>query len=95
MIDTFGRLPVHERQWIRHVIAVPGPAHGLEFVACVVFMGDVNFLTVFQHEIGHALDFYKNGQQSSNQSDFLAAVHADTCVPDDYANQSKYTCPEL
>lgn len=90
MIDLFGRIPVHERQWIQHVIAVPGGGSAYEWNACVVFQGPVAHITVFQHEIGHALDFYKNGYQSSAQTDFLRAINHDDCVPDNYANTSQY-----
>ncbi|KZV85503.1 hypothetical protein EXIGLDRAFT_726077 [Exidia glandulosa HHB12029] len=88
MIDLFGRLPVHERQWIRHVVAVPGGGSAYELNADVVFQGPVGTPSVFQHEVGHAVDFYKNGFQSSGTSQFLNAIQQDSCVPDDYANSN-------
>ncbi|EJD43987.1 hypothetical protein AURDEDRAFT_114493 [Auricularia subglabra TFB-10046 SS5] len=86
MIDLFGRLPVHERQWIRHVIAVPGGGSAYESNADVTFQGPVGVPSVFQHEVGHAVDGYKNSVQSSSTSTFLNAINADSCVPDDYSN---------
>jgi len=41
MIDLFGRLPIHERQWIQHVVAVPGGGNAYETSADVVFQGSV------------------------------------------------------
>lgn len=58
MIDLFGRLPIHEREWIQHVIAVPGGGSAYESSAVVVFQGAVGTPSVFQHEVGHAVDAY-------------------------------------
>ncbi|EJD53722.1 hypothetical protein AURDEDRAFT_110488 [Auricularia subglabra TFB-10046 SS5] len=89
MIDLFGRLPVHERQWVRHVIAVPGGGSAYMSNADVVFQGPVGTPSVFQHEVGHAVDFYKNSARSSGTSTFLNAISADTCVPDAYSNSNE------
>lgn len=89
MIDLFGRLPVHERQWVRHVIAVPGGGSAYMSSADVVFQGPVGTPSVFQHEVGHAVDFYKNSVRSSGTSTFLNAINADTCVPDAYSNSNE------
>jgi hypothetical protein len=86
MIDLFGRLPVHERQWVRHVMAVPGGGSAYESNADIVMQGAVGVPSVFQHETGHAVDAYKNGVGSSSTSTFLNAINADSCVPDDYSN---------
>jgi hypothetical protein len=58
MIDLFGRLPIHEREWIQHVITVPGGGSAYESSAVVVFQGAVGTPSVFQHEVGHAVDAY-------------------------------------
>ncbi|KAH7106114.1 hypothetical protein BKA62DRAFT_688889 [Auriculariales sp. MPI-PUGE-AT-0066] len=89
MIDLFGRLPVHERQWIRHVIAVPGGGSAYMSTADVVFQGPVGTPSVFQHEVGHAVDFYKNSVRSSGTSTYLNAISQDSCVPDDYSNTNE------
>ncbi|KZV88927.1 hypothetical protein EXIGLDRAFT_678418 [Exidia glandulosa HHB12029] len=89
MIDLFGRLPVHERQWVRHVIAVPGGGSAYMSNADVVFQGPVGTPSVFQHEVGHAVDFYKNSVRSSGTSKFLNAIQQDSCVPDNYANSNE------
>jgi hypothetical protein len=89
MIDLFGRLPVHERQWIQHVIGVPGGGSAYERSAVVVFQGPVGVPSVFQHETTHAVDAYISSSQLSETSDWLNAIASDTCVPDDYSNTSK------
>ncbi|KFY40588.1 hypothetical protein V494_03439 [Pseudogymnoascus sp. VKM F-4513 (FW-928)] len=88
MIDLFGRLPIHERQYITNVIAVPGGGSAYETSAIVVFQGPVGTPSVFQHEVGHAVDSYHNDVGSSETDLFKNAINADSCVPDDYANSS-------
>ncbi|OBT66254.1 hypothetical protein VE03_04345 [Pseudogymnoascus sp. 23342-1-I1] len=88
MIDLFGRLPIHERQYITNVIAVPGAGSAYETSAIVVFQGPVGTPSVFQHEVGHAVDAYHHDAQSSETDIFKNAINADTCVPDDYSNSS-------
>lgn len=89
MIDLFGRLPVHERQWIQHVMAVPGGGSAYESAAVTVYQGPVGVPSVFQHETGHAVDAYKNSVQSSTTPTFESAIVTDTCVPDDYSNTNE------
>ncbi|KAH7106136.1 hypothetical protein BKA62DRAFT_688974 [Auriculariales sp. MPI-PUGE-AT-0066] len=88
-IELFGRLPVHERQWVRHVMAVPGGGSAYMSNADVVFQGPVGTPSVFQHETGHAVDFYKNSARSSSTSQWLNAINADSCVPDAYSNSNE------
>lgn len=91
MIDLFGRLPMGEREWIQHVMAVPGGSgSAYESAAVTVYQGPVGTPSVFQHETGHAVDGYKNGAGSSDTRAFHDAVAADSCVPDSYSNTSKY-----
>lgn len=92
MIDLFGRLPVHERQWVKNVIAVPGGGSAYMSNGIVVFQGPVGTPSVFQHETGHAVDFYARDTQSSATTEWTNAEAADSCVPDGYANSSKCTC---
>ena len=47
----------------------------------VVFIGNTNTVSVFQHEVGHLVDFDANGYRSSGTSAFLNAVASDSCVP--------------
>ncbi|KAH7106131.1 hypothetical protein BKA62DRAFT_668832 [Auriculariales sp. MPI-PUGE-AT-0066] len=88
MGQLFGRLPVHERQWVRHVMAVPGGGSAYAVNADVVFEGNTDAVSIFQHEVGHLVDAYNNGFSANESPAFRAAVAADTCVPDDYSNSS-------
>ncbi|KFY85029.1 hypothetical protein V500_08780 [Pseudogymnoascus sp. VKM F-4518 (FW-2643)] len=89
LIDYFGRLPVHERQSVSYVMAVPGGGSAYEIGGMVVFQGATASVSVFQHEVGHAVDAYNNADGSSSSTkEFLDAIDGDTCVPDDYANSS-------
>ncbi|KAK0116369.1 hypothetical protein ONS95_013389 [Cadophora gregata] len=89
MVDIFGRIPVKERQWVQHVVAIPGPSSAYMSNAIVVFKGTAaGSIGVFQHEIGHAVDFYKNGFQASGRTEWLDALRKDTCVTDNYANSN-------
>ncbi|KFX98941.1 hypothetical protein O988_04121 [Pseudogymnoascus sp. VKM F-3808] len=89
LIDYFGRLPVHERQSVSYVIGVPGGGSAYEIGGLVVFQGATASVSVFQHEVGHAVDAYNNADgTSSSTKEFLDAIDGDTCVPDDYANSS-------
>ena len=91
LIDYFGRLPVHERQSVSYVMAVPGGGSAYEIGGMVVFQGATASVSVFQHEVGHAVDAYNNADGSSSSTkEFLDAIDGDTCVPDDYANSSTY-----
>lgn len=46
MIDLFGRLPVHERQYIQHVVAVPGGGSAYMASAVAVYQGPVKVQAV-------------------------------------------------
>jgi hypothetical protein len=71
-------------------MAVPGGGSAYETGGMVVFQG-TSSISVFQHEVGHAVDAYSNTDgQSSNTQEFLDAIDNDTCVPDSYANSSMY-----
>jgi hypothetical protein len=94
MIDLFSRLPVRERQWVQHVIAVPAKGASAYTVNKVtVYQGNVGTPSVFQHETAHAIDKEKTADNdsegaSSATSEWKNAIANDTCVPDDYANSS-------
>jgi hypothetical protein len=92
MIDLFGRLPVHERQYIRHVVAVPGDASAYESGGNVLFRGPVGHPSHFQHEVGHAVDAFRHENFTSSETDiFINAIFKDTCVPDPYSNSGTLT----
>ena len=93
MMEYFGRLPVRERSWVRHVMAVPDTSSNAYMRnANTVYKGPVNSLSVFQHETAHAVDHFKNGKEVSSATDaFHKAFEKDTCVPDSYARACKST----
>lgn len=88
MVDLFGRIPVHERQWLQHIMAVPGGGSAYARSAVLVFQGPVGAPSVFQHETSHAVDGYLTGTGLSPSATWRNAIAADTCVPDNYANTS-------
>ncbi|KZW01044.1 hypothetical protein EXIGLDRAFT_638638 [Exidia glandulosa HHB12029] len=92
MIDLFGRLPVHERQWVRHVMAFPGNTPGIISAYAsngdIAMQGDTASPMFFQHETTHVLDFYRNNGSSST-AQWKAAIAKDSCVPEDYSNTNE------
>ena len=72
----------------RHILAVPGANSAYIRGAVAVFKGSVGNPSVFQHEIGHAMDSYNNAVGSSTTTTWDTAIRNDTCVPDSYANTS-------
>lgn len=59
LIEFFGRVPVHMRQWVRHMIALPDPkgGHAYNSNGNIALFDRVNGeLTVFLHETAHSLD---------------------------------------
>ena len=94
MIDLFGRVPVHMRQWVRHMIALPDPAGGHAYnedgnIAMIDKIdGD---LTVFIHETGHSLDllgaYADKPLSSSNYWLTQYALDTNTCDPYSQTNQ--------
>ncbi|KFY97590.1 hypothetical protein V500_02006 [Pseudogymnoascus sp. VKM F-4518 (FW-2643)] len=90
LIDYFGRLPVHERQSVSYVMGFPGGGSAYEIGGMVVFQGNTASISVFQHEVGHAVDAYNNADgTSSSKPIFAKALKKDKCVPDAYANTNK------
>jgi hypothetical protein len=57
MIDLFGHLPVQERQWVQHVVAVPGGGSAYTLNNIIVYQGNVGTPSNFQHETTYAKDF--------------------------------------
>ncbi|KAK5999218.1 Conidiation-specific protein 13 [Cladobotryum mycophilum] len=92
MIDLFGRMPVHMRQWVRTITAFPGPrsAYTLSGSGDSVFFGDSqNYPTLFAHEIGHTLDHNSvpgySGTDFSASQIWLDNYNADSAISDSYA----------
>jgi len=58
MIDLFGRLPVHSRQNVRHVIAMPSSsAHAYSYGDNIAMFGAAaTILSVWIHETAHSID---------------------------------------
>ncbi|KAL8745275.1 MAG: hypothetical protein Q9190_002581 [Brigantiaea leucoxantha] len=94
MIDLFGRLPVHTRQWVRHMIALPDPngGHAYNSNGNIAMFNRINGdLTVFIHESGHSLDLlgaYADKPLSSSQN-WLNNYNQDSNVPDPYAQTNQ------
>lgn len=92
MIDLFGRMPVHMREYIRHVIALPGSKSAGSSGDNIQMNGAVG-ITVFVHETGHSLDSHgfdpKYGVPFSNSKTWLDNYNMDTAVCDSYAQSSQ------
>ena len=93
MIKIFGSMPVHMRQWVRHMVSLPadGGAHAYNAGDNIMLAGNVG-TTVFVHETGHSLDahaFYDGKQRMSSSQKWLDAYNADTAVPDYYAQTNQ------
>ncbi len=90
MIDLFGQLPVHMRQWVRHLIALPDPNGGHAYNSngnVALFDKIEGAITVFIHETGHSLDllgaYYDKPLSASNY--WLTQYALDSNVPDPYS----------
>lgn len=96
MVDFFGRLPVHERQWTRHLHSFPqvGPSAYM-INGDIILQGDPG-LPTYQHEITHVLDFFRpntglNVTGANSVTDkFNDAMNADACIPDGYASSGTF-----
>jgi hypothetical protein len=92
MIDIFGRLPVHMRQFIRHIIALPGTKSAGSSGDNIQMNGDIG-ITVYVHEIGHSLDSHafdpSYGAPFSNSKVWIDNYNKDSAVTDSYAQVSQ------
>ncbi|KAM3475799.1 hypothetical protein MY5147_003551 [Beauveria neobassiana] len=92
MTELFGRLPVRMRQYIRHMIALPGQRSAGSAGDNIQMNGDCE-ITVFIHETGHSLDSHafdpKHGVPFSSSPVWKDAYDKDTAVTDDYAQTSQ------
>ncbi|KAF3921203.1 hypothetical protein ABW21_db0203567 [Orbilia brochopaga] len=93
MIDLFGKLPLHMRELVRHPIAVNDPscsAYSYTTIGDIVFRGNCYKPSVWIHETAHQMDaFLHPDRAASGTPVWNDALNADTCVPDDYANNNK------
>ncbi|KAL4884501.1 hypothetical protein BJY04DRAFT_182616 [Aspergillus karnatakaensis] len=89
--NTFGKLPVKIRDWVRQVLVVPGGNSAFAINGNVAFIGTTGTnVDVMIHEAAHGLDgFAAFGENLSTSQKFLDAYNADTHVPDDYARSSQ------
>ncbi|KAL7945352.1 hypothetical protein V8C42DRAFT_322885 [Trichoderma barbatum] len=97
MIDAFGRIPIGDRQWTQHILALPASSCSAGTGGAVTtFHGPCYIPSVFIHELTHTLDAFVNDQTGSTgavhvystTSAYLNDVAKDSCVPDGYANSS-------
>ena len=93
LIDRFGRLPVHTRQWVRHVITVPSQDnYAYNAGGNIAFFGTtMGNLNVHVHESAHSLDLlgaYKDKPLSSSQK-WTNAYNQDSAVPDPYSQTNQ------
>ncbi|OAA40087.1 hypothetical protein BBO_06145 [Beauveria brongniartii RCEF 3172] len=90
--ELFARLPVRMRQYIRHIIALPGQRSAGSAGDNIQMNGDCE-ITVFIHETGHSLDSHafdpKYGVPFSNGRAWMDAYGKDTAVTDDYGQTSQ------
>ena len=56
MIDNFGRMPVRMRDYVRHIIALPGQKSAGSNGDNIAFFGTSNVISIFIHETAHSLD---------------------------------------
>ncbi|KAK2758796.1 hypothetical protein FQN54_003488 [Arachnomyces sp. PD_36] len=90
IVDTFGKLPVHFRSFVRHMIFVPGDPSAGSAGDNVQMNGELG-ISVFVHETAHSMDghgFPDIGGFSVSQI-WLDAYNNDTAVPDAYAQSSQ------
>lgn len=93
LVNTFGRLPVHTRDFVRHVVSVPSPNdYAYNFDANVVFFGNtLNSLNVHLHESAHSLDLQNAYPEKplSSSAKWLNAYRQDSAVPDPYSQTNQ------
>ncbi|KAL8778385.1 MAG: hypothetical protein Q9213_007440 [Squamulea squamosa] len=96
LIDLFGRLPVHTRQYVRHLIHLPTPSSGgyaYNWNGNVAVHSRVtgDIMWAFIHEAGHSLDLlgaYPDKPLSSS-ANWINNYNQDPNVPDSYAQTSQ------
>ncbi|KAI5782094.1 hypothetical protein DFH27DRAFT_283202 [Peziza echinospora] len=93
MIDIFGRMPVRTRQFVRHILAVPGTISAGSSGDNIALRGTgPNLISVLIHEAAHSMDSHAVDSLSKpfhNTAEWLAAYKADSAISDDYAQTSQ------
>ncbi|KAL8664830.1 MAG: hypothetical protein Q9202_002692 [Teloschistes flavicans] len=98
LIDRFGRLPVHTRQWVRHLLALPHPSSSAYSMNgdIVVFGNAISNINVYVHESGHTITgqgafpaYPKGGAKFSESEEWISNYNKDSNVPDPYAQSSQ------
>ena len=90
----FGKVPVHMRQWVRHMILLPdkqGWAYNQAGNIAMFDSVEKMAQSVFIHETGHSLDLlgaYSEHPLSSSQL-WLDQYNLDSNVPDGYAQTNQ------
>ena len=56
MVDLWGRVPVRMRDYVRHLVALPGQRSAGSNGDNIAFNGPANVISIFVHETGHSLD---------------------------------------
>ncbi|KAL9595398.1 MAG: hypothetical protein Q9219_006473 [cf. Caloplaca sp. 3 TL-2023] len=93
-VNTFGRLPVHTRQFSRHIVSLPATSgHAYNDGGNLVFFGDtISNVNVHIHEAAHSLDligaFYPDKPLSSSVK-WANEYAQDSAVPDPYAQTNQ------
>ncbi|KAL8668908.1 MAG: hypothetical protein Q9168_006484 [Polycauliona sp. 1 TL-2023] len=94
LIDRWGRLPVHTRQFSRHVLSIPS-ANGYAYNSGgnIVFFGTtLGNLGVHVHEAAHSLDLlgaFSPDKPLSSSQKWLNEYNQDSAVPDPYAQTNQ------
>ncbi|KAL9581547.1 MAG: hypothetical protein Q9212_003833 [Teloschistes hypoglaucus] len=93
LINTFARVPVRTRQFVRHVVTLPATSgHAYNDGGDIAMFGDtINNINVYIHESAHSLDLlgaYKDKPLSSSQK-WLSEYAQDSAVPDPYSQTNQ------
>ncbi|KAF8428524.1 hypothetical protein EV426DRAFT_543398 [Tirmania nivea] len=93
MINIFGRMPVRMRQYVRHMLAVPGVISAGSSGDNIVLKGTgPNLMTVFVHETAHSMDSHAIPATTAPFHDsppWIEAVNQDSAISDSYAQTNQ------
>ncbi|KAL8996868.1 MAG: hypothetical protein Q9169_003720 [Polycauliona sp. 2 TL-2023] len=93
LVNTFGRLPIHTRDFVRHIVSIPSDqTYAYNMNGNIVFFGaTLNSLPIHLHEAAHSLDLqgaYPSKPLSSSPK-WLNAYEKDSAVPDGYSQNNQ------
>ncbi|KAI5792554.1 hypothetical protein DFH27DRAFT_517103 [Peziza echinospora] len=93
MVEIFGRMPVKSRQFVRHIISIPGVISAGSSGDNIVLRGTgPNLMTVFIHETAHSMDSHAVTALPlpfHNTQQWLTAYNTDPAISDSYARTSQ------